>query len=270
MANYSSYKSTSITSANIDAGSIDNPRLAADVRTAFGIQWIRGNISQCTVGCCCLWTVPANIKQLKFELWGAGGNGHGACVNQRCQHYMGAGGGTYNTKSITSAPGCTYTVCAGGVYPCLSIECSGCNGCTSYVNGYNLSNFCACGGSAGCANSSWTDSCFSAMDACRQAGESGGDMANFTHAGPWGAAGSYMYPGDACHCWKHNSYSTGTIMGIGTGTVDQFTNLCWMRCGCWTVPYASGGQGAKTSYCGSNCCGQGGTGGSGVVKITYY
>ena len=42
----------------------------------------------------------------------------------------------------------------------------------------------------------------------------------------------------------------------------------WMRCGCWTVPYGHGGQGANSNYCG-RCCGQGGQGGSGLVKITY-
>jgi hypothetical protein len=30
-------------------------------------------------------------------------------------------------------------------------------------------------------------------------------------------------------------------------------------------------MGAKTTYCGgASCCGQGGTGGPGVVKVTYY
>jgi hypothetical protein len=44
---------------------------------------------------------------------------------------------------------------------------------------------------------------------------------------------------------------------------------CWIRCGCWRVPYGSGGAGAMTTLCGSSCCGQGGTGGPGLVKITY-
>ena len=43
---------------------------------------------------------------------------------------------------------------------------------------------------------------------------------------------------------------------------------CWMRCGDFYAPYGVGGQGAMTTYC-ERCCGQGGTGGSGVVKITY-
>ena len=43
-----------------------------------------------------------------------------------------------------------------------------------------------------------------------------------------------------------------------------------MRCGCHNVPYGSGGQGGMTTYCGSGCCGRGTTGGSGVVKITFF
>lgn len=269
MASYSSYKSTSIRGTNIAPGAICQVNLTDDVRASYNVKWIYGSPSECTSGCCCLWTVPANVKQLKFELWGAGGNGHGACSCNRCQHFMGAGGGTYNTKTISSTPTTQYTVCAGGVYPCYSRECNGCNGCTTYVTGAGLSNFCACGGSAGCANGSWTDSCFSYMDACRTKGDNNGDFATFTHVGPWGAAGSYMYPGDACHCWKHISYSSSApLMSVGMN--QQMINDCWMRCGCWTVPYASGGQGAKSRVCGTSCCGQGGTGGSGVVKITYY
>ena len=30
-------------------------------------------------GCCCLWTVPADIKNVTFELWGAGAAGAGGC-----------------------------------------------------------------------------------------------------------------------------------------------------------------------------------------------
>ena len=269
MANYTSYRAGRITATNIDTGAIDNPQLAADVRADYGVQWFYGSPGQCTAGCCCYWTVPNGVVRLKWEAWGAGGNGHGACSCDRCQHYMGASGGTYNTKSIDSCPGWNYTVCAGGVYRCLSIECNACNGCTSFVQGCNLSNFCACGGSSGCSNSAWTDSCFTYMDSCMYPGIAGGEFSMNTHAGVWGAAGPYMYPGDACHCWKHLSYSSSAPI-LNTGRNDQFQNDCWMRCGCWTVPYASGAQGAKTNVCGTSCCGQGGTGGSGVVKVTYY
>jgi hypothetical protein len=34
------------------------------------------------------------------------------------------------------------------------------------------------------------------------------------------------------------------------------------------VPYTGGGQSAMNTFCG-RCCGQGGTGGAGLVRITY-
>ena len=55
---------------------------------------------------------------------------------------------------------------------------------------------------------------------------------------------------------------------IGT-QVTQSIRECWIRCGCWIVPYGHGGQNAMSTYCG-RCCGQGGTGGGGLVKITYF
>lgn len=269
MASYSSYKANRIPGTQIQPGAIDNAKISVGARATYGVKWIYGSPSNCTAGCCCLWTVPANTCRLKFELWGAGGNGHGACSNNRCQHYMGAAGGTHNAVNTTSAPGWTYTVCAAGVYPCNSVECTSCNGCSSYVNGCNLA-VCACGGGAGCSNSAWTDGCFSYMDSCMYPGIGGGEFANNTHAGAWTMAGPYTYPGDACHCWKRLGNATA---GIGINTGRNMTHLaeCWMRCGCWTVPPASGGTGAMTTYCGSDgCCGQGGTGGTGLVKITYY
>ena len=267
MASYSSYKT--VKGDQIPDGVISNDKLEIDARRCFCTKWIYGSPGACTTGCCCRWVVPADTRTVRWELWGAGGNGHGACSCSRCQHFAGAGGGSYNTKSIISSPNCAYTVCAGGVFPCYSRECNGCQGCTSYVNGYNLSNFCALGGARGCANGSWTDNCFSRNDYCVAPGTCNGEFAAKSHTGPFGAAGSYMYPGDACHCWKHLSYSSSAF-GLNTAKNDQFINNCWIRCGCWTVPYASGGQGGKSSICGSSCCGQGGTGGSGLVKITYF
>jgi hypothetical protein len=71
-----------------------------------------------------------------------------------------------------------------------------------------------------------------------------------------------------CHCHNQSSFP-GSAALIGTTTV-QTLRECWIRCGCWTVPYGNGGQSAMNTYCGSGHCGQGGTGGSGLVKITYF
>lgn len=259
MARYSSYKQ--ITTDEIVDGSLLDDNFDIDTKKNFGVKWVFGSPNPCTTGCCCAWTVPNYVRRLTFEIWGAGGNGHGACSCRRCHHWQGAGGGSYNTKTVGTTPGCVYTVCAGGVYRCYSRNCTACNGCTSYVNGYNLSGFCACGGDSGRANTSWNTHCFSYNWNCNSAGSAGGDFYQRTMTPGWSSASAY------CHCHNQEVFP-GSAAVIGT-TVGQGLRQCWIRCGCWSVPYGHGGQGAMTVFCGSSCCGQGGTGGSGLVKITY-
>jgi hypothetical protein len=91
--------------------------------------------------------------------------------------------------------------------------------------------------------------------------DNGGDFGMGNHSGAWN--GNWL-----CHCFHKQFCTTGApFLSGGNGTMGQ-TYDCWMRCGCWSVPYATGGQSAMTNYCGT-CCGQGGTGGSGVVKVTF-
>lgn len=260
MASYASYKK--IVGDQVPSASIPDSKLVSTAFKNYTVQWIRGCLGVCTPGCCCLWTVPSGVKRVTFELWGAGGNGAGACSNGRCQHYAGAQGGYYNIKTISVQDGWQYTICAGGVYPCNSIECNGCRGCTSYVNGCGLSNFCAWGGKPGCANSDWNTMCNSDWgDCCLAPGGWGGDFGMGNHAGSF--SGSF-----ACHCYRHIFCASGAPF-LGGGNVTGELTECWIRCGCWDVPYGSGAQNAMTTYCGGQC-GQGGTGGSGVVKITYF
>ena len=94
---------------------------------------------------------------------------------------LSAGGGYYNSKMITTNGNCQYSVCAGGVYPCLSRECYGCMGCSSYVNGYNLSNFCAIGGQRGNANTSWTEVVHLTTHVVEPPGKNGGDFGIGNH-----------------------------------------------------------------------------------------
>ena len=260
MANYRSYRQ--IRSDQISSGSIDPAKLQSGVAPRYCVKMFYGHPCYCTPGCCCNWSVPSGVEKLTIELWGAGGNGHGACSCNRCQHYRGASGGAYNTKTISTSGGCQYRVCAGGVYRCCSRECNGCNGCSSYVNGYNLSNFCAHGGARGCANPDWTVRCTSTNWCCVSPGTWGGDFAMAPHQKGW--SGHWN-----CHCTGAvtNEESSGAPF-LSTNGVEQMMEQCWIRCGCWTAPYATGGQGAMTTYCG-RCCGQGGQGGSGMVRITY-
>jgi hypothetical protein len=259
MASYSSYKR--VDGAQIDAGTVADSKIAFSALQSWSVVWFHGAPEAVSGGCCCLWTVPANVRRLFIEAWGSGGNGHGACVNNRCQHYKGAGGGYYNSKTINTAPGCQYTVCAAGVFPCCSTECTACTGCSSYVNGFNLSGFCAIGGTSGCANASWNDGCFSQWDCCVGPTSNGGDFGMGNHSGTFFGHPSY------CHCHCFGTIPTAAPF-IGTNATNHI-HECWMRCGCWTVPYGHGALGAMSTYCGTTCCGQGGTGGPGLVKISF-
>jgi hypothetical protein len=260
MATYASYKK--ITGENITTGAITDAKIAAATLATWNVQWFYGSINFCSTGCCCLWTVPDNIRKLYIELWGAGGSGHGACSCNRCQGYRGAQGGAYANKMITVCPGWTYTVCAAGVYPCLSMECNGCPGCASYVAGCNLSNFCAVGGAGGSAAEGWWNSPLYSCwpDCCVGPTANGSDFGMMNHAGTTYIGSHFCH----CHCIETKPTSAPFI---GT-SVSQRIQECWIKCGCWTVPYGHGGQGAMTTYCGA-CCGQGGTGGPGLVKMTY-
>ena len=120
MANYSSYKK--INGSQIQDGIIDDNMINSNTLNNFGVKWFYGIPCRCSAGCCCNWSVPSQVKRLHWELWGSGGNGAGSCACNRCHHFRGAGGGTYGSKTIQTTPGCSYTVCASGVYRCLSRE----------------------------------------------------------------------------------------------------------------------------------------------------
>ena len=116
MAQYRSYRK--IVSDQLAAGSITADKLAAGVGPSYCVKHIFGHQCYCTPGCCCYWQVPSGVEKITWEAWGAGGNGAGACSCNRCQHFQGASGGAYNTKTISTSGGCLYTVCAGGVDRC--------------------------------------------------------------------------------------------------------------------------------------------------------
>jgi len=259
MASYSSYKQLAPT--QYDDGIFTDAKISNAAFASWCVQWVYGQPEVLASGCCCLWTVPAGVSRVTFELWGSGGNGHGSCSWDRCHHFRGAGGGYYNTKTITTAAGCQYTVCAAGVYPCCSFECVGCNGCSSYVNGYNLSNFCAIGGYRGEANTAWNTACNSVYECCLGPGDNGGDFGMGNHSGNFGWHASNCH----CHC-VGTAPSAAPFIG---GDSQQQLHECWIRHGCWTVPAGYGGMGAMTTYCGNWDNGYGNTGGSGLVKITY-
>ena len=98
-------------------------------------------------------------------------------------------------------------------------------------------------------------------------GNNGGDFGIGNHDPGWSVSKYDTYRG-WCHCWQHATSPTSAPL-IGSSAYQSLRS-CWIRCGCWTVPYGHGGMSALTTYCGSGHCGQGGTGGGGLVKITYF
>ncbi len=261
MATYESYKK--VVNEQIIDGSITEDKMGTDVRHRLCTKWLIGNACRCSAGCCCSWNAPGCTRKVFFELWGSGGNGSGACSCNRCHHVQGAGGGSYTAKMTTTSPGCQYTMCAGGVYRCLSRECSACNGCISWVCGYNACQLCTVGGRCGNANTDWTMYCPSCWTCCvapAAACSTGrGDFMMMSHTGHF--SGIFN-----CHC--HHQYVRPTAAPFLGGNVTANVAVCWVRCGCWIAPPGHGGQPAMSSYCG-RCCGQGGTGGPGVVKLTF-
>lgn len=258
MASYASYKK--VHGDQMVNGTLSDNDINSNTLNNYGVKWISGVPCRCSGGCCCNWTVPTGVCRMVVDLWGAGGNGAGACSCNRCHHFKAAMGGSHNTKTVGTKAGCTYRLCAAGVYRCLSRECVGCNGCTTYANGYNMSGFCACGGYRAESNTSWSNACFYTNAYCRCPTHNNGEMYVVPNNPGWSTAGTYC----KCHPQEMHQGVAPIIGGIST----MGNRNCWMKCGCWSVPYGTGGQSAMNTYCG-RCCGQGGTGGGGLIRVTY-
>ena len=280
MASYASYKK--ITTAQFDDNSISGAKLAPGAGNQACIKYIyadRGlacqacaaNGSCCAQSCgrCCLWTVPGNVSKLIFEVWSGGGGGAGQTCCNCCSFSGGGAGGNYAVRSIDTTPGCQYTVCAGGAWPCnKSHTCSAGMGCRSYVNGHNLNNFCVTGGCGGwmCNGDAWGtyDKSYGCAN-CNICGMFGADF------GIMGFVGNRLGH-SGCHCQGADHTSTGGAPMIG-GMVHQMSiTEAWCGCGYYVNWPAGGSSTGLSSYCDNaeKCCGGGqGQGGSGIVKITF-
>ena len=277
MASYASYKK--LVTENLVDDTIPSAALAAGAGVRYRTQWIYNtrwhachacaNNGGCVCqycGACCLWTVPSKVTRVTFEIWSGGGGGAGMTCCNCCSFSIGGAGGNYATKTITTAPGCQYTECAGGSWPCnKSHTCNASMGCRSYVNGYNLSNFCVTGGCGGimCNGDAW--GCRHFTNGCANCNICGFFNADF---GMMGTVG--WKPGHgACHCYRTMAI-TGSPPIIGTFQSTQSSDA-WCTCACFSSPPATGGMSGVSPYCGSNnkCCAGGIGGASGIVRITY-
>ena len=216
-------------------------------------------------GCCCGWTVPADIRNVTFELWGGSGAGAGACC---CQWpVQGAGGGAYAVRTVTSGVGTNlsgnvYTICAAGNGTCCQAHCIGYTGYTSWVSGPGLPTTSAgagCGGKTMCHALYAYNCCHGCtiIDSRVQ-----GDL-RFGH----GRDGSMQT--HYCHnqMWEQvagGPKSSSSRKGKDSCMGPMYCTGCgW---GCSDV-YPSGGSFSATA-CGGGCCwGQWSSGG--LVKISY-
>ena len=187
------------------------------------------------------------------------------CCNN-CSHSAGGSGGNYGVKTISTCPGCTYTICAGGTWPCSkSHTCSASMGCRSYVNGHNLSNFCTTGGCGGwmCNGDAWGPRHTQPCANCLICGIFGADFGIMGSTGVTGGHG-------ACQCKSGDWGQTGVAPFVGK--MFRGSNAeAWCNCACYTNWPAGGGQTGQSSYCGNwaKQCGGGNMGGSGLVRVTF-
>jgi hypothetical protein len=277
MASYGTYKK--VLSDQFLDGAITTPKLVPGAGTNFCTLWIFNERGLCCQSCannggcveqangrCCLWTAPANVSQVTFEIWSGGGGGAGHTCCNCCSFSIGGAGGNYATKTIAVCPGWQYTVCAGGSWPCnKSHICDAGMGCRSFVNGCNLSNFCVTGGCGGwmCNGDAWgprahTSGCAN----CNICGYFGADF------GMMGTTG-FKYGTTTCRCHGQSSF-TGQPPIIGRWQATA-TSEAWCSCGCYVNWPSGGGMSGSSSYCGNfakQCAGGSGQGGSGIVRIS--
>jgi hypothetical protein len=280
MASYSSYKK--ITNDLLADNVITSESLSYGARTKPTQQWVyneRGficrncaNAGGCTAqanGRCCLWTVPNKVTRVTFEIWSGGGGGAGHTCCNCCSFAIGGAGGNYAIRTISTTPGCQYTVCAGGSWPCAaSHTCTASMGCRSFVQGFNLSNFCVEGGCGGwmCNGDAWGRREFSSGCANTTICSSFGS--DFGISGSTGAKLGHM----GCHCSGGDGGWTGAAPFIGIMQGVASTEV-WCSCGCYTNWPSGGGMSGQSAYCGNfakQCAAGMGQGGSGIVKITFF
>ena len=238
-------------------------------------------------GCCLHWTVPSGTQIITFEILSGGGPGGSAGHDYDSGH--GGAGGNYNEKTIcldaghfNSAPGSesSYTLCSGGTSQCSC--CTTCNracrhGCTSYVNGPGLSNFCAIGGHGGSTSWDVMSNCYNCHignNQCDRGNWNAGWVGHNCNEATQGGDMCFRGINSAFHkeydCCTHIGTTTGgpsgpfTVSGSGIGK-----QWCTGNSACCSAHSAfPGGGGAGSSHGAGTPC-TGGFGAGGLVKVTY-
>ena len=238
-------------------------------------------------GCCLSWTVPTGAQIIKFEILSGGGPGGSSGWDYDIGH--GGAGGNYNVKTIckdagefvsTAGTESVFMLCSGGTSQCSC--CGNCNrncrhGCSSYVTGPGLSNFCSIGGHGGSTTWDKQSNCYNCHignQQCDLGSYNGGWVSHncneATHGGDMcfrGISGSHYQQYNCCA--DSSSFSGGPA---GPFTVSgTAVNKHWctgdMACCSAHSAFPGGGGGGHQSGSGSTCWG--GFGAGGLVKVTY-
>lgn len=189
-------------------------------------------------------------------------------------------------------PGCCYCMQVG--YPAgCTVDCRGCQGCTTWVQGSGLCNLCAEGGFSGvtCCFTFWGNYPTYASQCCYY----GSIYMTFNeqscvcyYGADCGAPGKPGYLWTMCGCgsscyWYQYVPFPGGLVNTGGGYMPQRTqgDACfhdWSRCvnpigypmeqGTDRTGFLPGQGGMSATSCGNPCC-YGYPGGPGMIRITY-
>ncbi len=236
-------------------------------------------------GKCCDWTVPEGTQSIKFTIVSGGGPGGGTSDND-----WGNGGAGGNTaiKTIQESAGdfsstagslSSFTLCAAGTSQCGCCQCCeacACRpGCTSYVSGPGLSNFCAIGAKGGdhfCDVQCSCYNCFRIMQ-CNMGRYNAGWKTHMCSPGWCGA--DYGFTGTSGGVYKGyscNSYQTSSP-GTPTGPFSAASpatglSLCSDASGCYSGTAMFPGGGGYAGVSDNGCC-WGNWGAAGLVHVQY-
>lgn len=215
-------------------------------------------------GCCCLWTVPAGIRMVYFEAWGAGGDGGGGCCCQSTS--LGAVSGSYAFTRVDVTCGRQFRICA----PPSGCQtyCQGCGspGLPAYV--YDVTNattiLCACGGDGGDMTPTWTSAANGYTCCWGRLGQGGYSACGYVICG----TGGYQVRNQFCHSDQYQVVGGGFY---NSGKLSPDRCSIWACQGCAIMkgyPSFPGGPGADGNACGGGFC-YGQWGAAGQVKISY-
>ena len=238
-------------------------------------------------GCNYAWTVPTGTQLITFEILSGGGPGGSSGHDYDSGH--GGAGGNYNEKTLcleaghfnsTSGSESVYQLCSGGTSMCSC--CANCNrncrhGCSSYVTGDGLSNFCAIGGHGGSTSWDKNSNCYNCHignQQCDLGSYNGGWVSHncneATHGGDMcfrGISGSHTKQYDCCS--DTNSFAGGPSGPFATSGTSVNKHWCTGNMACCNAhaAFPGGGGSGYGSGSGSACWGSFGAGG--LVKATY-